>query len=74
MTCKSGTCINIYKRCDNRKDCDDGSDELDCTTLVVPESYDVSLHPELEDQEEQPNEIYCQVNVINIDTIDTVLN
>ena len=40
--------------------------------LLVPESYDVSLHPELEDQEEQPNEIYCQVNVINIDTIDTV--
>ena len=27
---ESGKCINASMRCDNRLDCDDGSDEVDC--------------------------------------------
>jgi Low-density lipoprotein receptor domain class A len=29
--CKSdGACIMVSKKCDNRRDCSDGSDEFDC--------------------------------------------
>ena len=72
FSCQTGTCIDIYKRCDTRKDCDDGSDEDDCSLIKIPESYDKSLPPELGDDEERPNEIHTKVNVINIDIIDTV--
>ena len=72
FSCKSGSCIDIYKRCDNRKDCDDGSDEDDCALLQIPESYDKALPPELGDDVERPNEIFIQVNVIHVDVIDTV--
>ena len=72
FSCKSGACIDIYKRCDNRKDCDDGSDEDECKLLQIPESYDKSLPPELSEEVERPNEIYIQVDVINVDIVDTV--
>ena len=72
FSCKSGSCIDIYKRCDNRKDCYDWSDEEECTLLQIPESYDKALPPELGDDVERPNEIYIQVNVIHVDVIDTV--
>ena len=72
FSCKSGACIDIYKRCDNRKDCDDGSDEDECKLLQIPESYDKSLPPEMSDEVERPNEIFIQVDVINVDIVDTV--
>jgi hypothetical protein len=41
--------------------------------LRIPESDDSSLPPELGNEVEWPNDIYTQVKVINIDSINTVL-
>lgn len=30
LTCNSGECVHITKRCDDVRDCRDGSDELGC--------------------------------------------
>lgn len=30
LTCNSGECVHITKRCDDIRDCRDGSDELGC--------------------------------------------
>jgi hypothetical protein len=73
FTCNSGTCVDIFKRCNNRKDCDDGSDEDNCRMLRLSNSYDKSLPPELPDDVEKPkNDIYAMVKIINVDFIDTV--
>ena len=72
FTCDSGTCVDIFKRCNNRKDCDDGSDEDNCTMLRLSHSYDKSTPPELPDDVEESNDIHASVQIINIDFIDTV--
>ena len=35
FTCTSGYCIDISKRCNNKYDCDDGSDEESCLTIIT---------------------------------------
>lgn len=30
LTCNSGECVDVSKRCDNHRDCRDGSDESGC--------------------------------------------
>ena len=72
FTCKSGSCVDIFLRCNNKRDCDDGSDEESCDVLRIPSSYDSSLPPELDDEINQPNNIYAQIKVINVDEVNTV--
>ena len=35
FTCWNGDCISLDKRCDETKDCKDGSDENECTYIKV---------------------------------------
>ncbi|XP_027209747.2 uncharacterized protein [Penaeus vannamei] len=37
--CDSGQCIDVDARCDAKDDCDDQTDEDDCSVLDVPENY-----------------------------------
>ena len=39
FTCDSGHCIGLMKRCDNKVDCRDGSDEKECARVHIPEEY-----------------------------------
>ena len=72
FTCRDGGCVNIYKRCDIKKDCEDGSDEEQCKTLNVPTSYEVSNPPEVKNDDSKTNDIYTHVEVINVDKVSTI--
>ena len=45
FTCNSGHCIDINKRCNEQKDCFDGSDEEACSIVDIPVSYNQAKKP-----------------------------
>ncbi|KAK3589232.1 hypothetical protein CHS0354_020093 [Potamilus streckersoni] len=56
--CNSSVCIDIIHRCDQKKDCVDGADELDCETYSCP-----STHSKCANHFCVPNDFFC--NFIN---------
>ena len=67
FTCNSGHCINIYRRCDDVKDCEDDSDEKNCEVVFVPENYKKEPTRRLD---YSINNIYTKVTILKFDSID----
>ncbi|XP_071524589.1 uncharacterized protein [Panulirus ornatus] len=45
FTCSDGSCIKKTKRCDQKADCPDTTDELNCDVIKIPEGYSAELAP-----------------------------
>ena len=71
FTCDSGFCIELYKRCNQIKDCEDESDENDCKLIQLPNSYREVQPPEPLNSSE-PLNIVTYVKIVSIDSIDTI--
>ena len=71
FTCNSGKCVNVTKRCDGKKDCDDGSDEYLCTGIDLPRMYDNTEPPEPKIGHTSL-EINIDARIIKINAIDTI--
>ena len=72
FSCDSGECVGIFQRCDNNEDCSDGSDEKNCKTIRIPPSYAKSSPPELRNELMESNPIFTQIDILNVDFIDTI--
>ena len=68
FTCDDGSCINKYKRCDDINDCDDASDENNCTIVKLEEDYRRGDPPKLSNNE--INYLETTVEIKRIDSID----
>ena len=63
-TCDSGHCIDWEKRCDNVKDCEDNSDEKNCTLIMIPTSYRKIDPPTPKDITDHSAYIYTMVMLL----------
>jgi hypothetical protein len=45
FNCDDGGCIDLNSKCNSHNDCNDGSDELMCKILELPENYNKQLSP-----------------------------
>lgn len=43
FTCQDGACIPHGRRCDRRRDCHDGSDEIDCRKYLIMFTLPISF-------------------------------
>ena len=71
FTCDSGDCSDINNRCNEQKDCMDGSDETACEMVAIPLSYNQGNKPKSA-LENTPLEMNIKTQIVNIDSIDTV--
>ena len=71
FTCDTGHCIDINKRCNEQKDCLDGSDEKSCSIVDIPLSYNQAKKPQSNTQN-TPLKVNIKTKIDTIDSIDTV--
>ena len=70
FSCDSGHCISIYQRCNENRDCNDGSDETSCPLLSIPLTYNKAAAPEPRARNNTLN-LYVETVIESIDGIDT---
>ena len=53
FTCDNGDCVKMEKRCDQAPNCEDNSDEQDCSTVVLEHNYKKMVTPVLLDDQDE---------------------
>ncbi|KAK7067753.1 hypothetical protein SK128_026843, partial [Halocaridina rubra] len=69
FSCNDGTCIPLPKRCNMEANCEDGSDEIDCNFLVLPEGYDNKTPPPRHDPS-SPVNVSLHVTMFSVRSFD----
>ena len=71
FTCSNGDCIMMRERCDEMLNCQNGSDEEDCKTVVLEKSYRKVAPPALlgVDNEVIPADVQVSFTLLDISAI-----
>ncbi|XP_059089598.1 uncharacterized protein LOC131885543 [Tigriopus californicus] len=68
FTCDDGTCISIMGRCDQKRDCDDFSDEFDCKLVSLNQFHYIKDYPPQE-RGGRRTEVTYHVEILSLDDI-----
>ena len=68
FTCNSGECLELNRLCDNVNDCDDNSDEVDCTVIYPDPNYSLKDSPDIPGTS---NPLWTSVEIVQFDEVDT---
>ena len=76
FTCSNGDCVMMKERCDQMLNCQDGSDEEDCRTVVLEKSYRKVAPPALigEDSKVIPATVEVSLTLLDISAIREAAN
>ena len=64
FNCDTGECVLMYSKCDGRNECGDGSDELHCKFVQLPDNYNKEISPRYSD--ESKAQVNISFEVINV--------
>lgn len=67
FTCSNGQCIQLFKRCDKKTDCDDKSDESNCENFVLQHGYDKDVPPTMDGT----TKVNVTIDILNVNKVDT---
>ena len=66
FTCSNGDCISLEKRCNERTDCNDRSDEYNCQQIKIDKHSYRKTYVPINPTEEGPLKIVVGFDVIDI--------
>ena len=69
FNCRNGTCIDMIQRCNQWKDCTDGSDEMDCRIVVIPSGYQKDKPAPPRDKNSAKNSVMISMKLESIQSI-----
>ena len=72
FTCNDGGCVNMENRCDGKTECDDGTDEADCTIVVPDIGYNKLLVPPTTRKDQGHLKVRLLIQIINLLEINEV--
>ena len=75
FTCSDGQCISMVERCDQIIQCRDESDEMECSILLIKDSYNKKVPPFTIDKKNKlilPVKVYISTNLKNVIEISEV--
>merc|ERR1711892_516799 len=75
FTCTDGQCIRMVERCDQIIQCRDESDEMECSILLIKDSYNKKVPPFTIDRKNKlilPVKVYISTNLKNVIEISEV--
>lgn len=73
FTCNNGNCIPLNQVCDRRAQCEDKSDELDCSTVLRPDGYQPTLPPPSVNGT-GPLPVFLNLTLLSFKSIDAIHN
>ena len=69
FNCRNGTCIDMTQRCNQEKDCSDGSDEKDCRIVVPGSGYQKDKPAPPRDKTSDKNTVKISMTLERIQSI-----
>ncbi|KAF2347272.1 Low-density lipoprotein (LDL) receptor class A repeat [Trinorchestia longiramus] len=70
FTCNNGACIPLFLRCNNERECPDGTDEVDCNPLIFPPFFYESVAPVIQNGSKKFLHIYFNIEILSIKSVD----